>query len=462
MPEIPLPSHFYQAASLPLSAQRLVNLYPEIAPPEAKSKFGLYGTSGFTEFAELPGGPVRGMGVLNNFLYAVSGNTLHLIDSGGSSTAITGNILGADQLDFSPGRTEMVILSSQEGWVVNTSLILTKITDADFQVSSSVTHMDSYWIYSVANSRTFFISELNNALAYNALFTADKEGAPDKIRAVFRDHRELWVFGEETTEVWYNSGDLDFPFTRISGAFVERGCLAAKSVAADDNTLFFLGDDKIVYKIANYTPVRISTHAIEENLRTQSNLEGAFGFIYTERGHKFYALRFDNICFEYNIASGRWHERESFNLPTWRANAFAHVYNKNLVGDSQSGKIYELDPDVFDEDGATVQRIAAFPPVGDDVPRISNTRLQIVFESGVGLTTGQGSDPQAMLRWSDDGGKTWSNEHWATIGKRGRYLTRVLWRRLGRFRSRVFEVTISDPVKIAMIKAHAIGKSGTS
>lgn len=463
MPDINLPSHFYEAESLPLSAQRLVNLYAEPGPPLGKSRFALLGSAGLKPFGNVGQGPIRGMGVLNEFLYVVSGTELYYVTSGGAGTLISGGpIIGDKRVDMSPGRTEMAIINDSQGWVVDTANTLTQITDSDFQISSSVTHIDSYWVYSVADSKTFFLSNLNNALAYSALDTADKEASPDEIRAVFRDHRELWVFGKETTEIWYNAGDLDFPFTRISGAFIERGCLAAKSIASDDNTLFWLGDDKIVYRAAGYSPQRISTHAIEEAIQNETSPEDAFSFVYTVRGHKFYVLRFENCCFEYNLATQRWNERQSFDLPTWRANAFANAYGKNLVGDSQTGRIYELDPDTFDENGETIQRIAAFPPVGDDVPRIFNSRLQIVFESGVGLTTGQGNDPQAMLRWSDDGGRTWSNEHWVTIGKKGNYLTRALWRRLGRFRSRVYEVTVADPVKVSMIKAHVIGARGIS
>jgi hypothetical protein len=71
----------------------------------------------------------------------------------------------------------------------------------------------------------------------------------------------------------------------------------------------------------------------------------------------------------------------------------------------------------------------------------------------------QGADPQVMLRWSDDGGHTWSSEHWASMGKIGQYYKRVIWRRLGmtvKLRDRVYEVSGTDPVKIAIMGAELI------
>ena len=83
--------------------------------------------------------------------------------------------------------------------------------------------------------------------------------------------------------------------------------------------------------------------------------------------------------------------------------------------------------------------------------------LYLDFATGVGLTTGQGSDPQVMLRWSDDGGDTWSNEHWRSLGKTGAKKTRVHWNRLGQFgdKGRIFELTKSDPVEFSLLGAHA-------
>ena len=136
-------------------------------------------------------------------------------------------------------------------------------------------------------------------------------------------------------------------------------------------------------------------------------------------------------------------------------NGAAEIYGKVLVGDYKSGNIYQLDLDTYTDNGGVIQRIAHSPSIHASTYRAVIRRFVIELEAGVGLTTGQGSDPQIALSWSDDGGRTFGNEHWTTIGAIGRYGVRAVWRRLGQFRQRVFRLLISDPVKVAIIAANA-------
>ena len=155
------------------------------------------------------------------------------------------------------------------------------------------------------------------------------------------------------------------------------------------------------------------------------------------------------------MATGRWHERETYPDVSWRGCCTVHAYDRYLVGDNENGNIYELDADTYQDNGTTIRRVAAFPPLGNGEAEQVMGRFEVEFEAGVGLTTGQGSDPEAMLRFSDDGGRTWSNELRRPIGKIGEYENRALWTRLGQFRRRVMEVSVSDPVKVAIIDAYA-------
>lgn len=471
---IPFAVQSYKGRSLPLSAQQLVNLYPEKSPIDAKAPVVLYGTPGLKSFASSVGdGPIRGAFDFNGVLCAVSGPDFFTVDSSGNATN-RGTVGGTGRVPMDSNGAELAIVAGPgagQTFIWN-GTTLTAISDADFPGASDVTFMDGYLIFTKPNTDQFFLSALNDGTSYDALDIATAEGDPDDLVGCVNDHRELWLFGKKTTEVWYNSGNASFPFERIGGAYMERGCQSRSSIVKEDNSVFWLGEDGIVYRAAAYVPQRVSTHAVEFAIGsyTKAQRESATAFSYTMEGHKFYCLSFANATWVYDIASGMenplWHNRTGYDatnnsfLPRWRADNGAVAYGKNLAGDYATGKIYELDMGTYQDDGSPVQRMAVSPPIHANGKRIFFNKMQIEIESGVGLTSGQGSDPQAMLEWSDDGGRTWSNEHWATMGKKGENNWRLIWRRLGWAYERCFRLTISDPVKVAIIAVDL--ETGTS
>ena len=461
---IPFAVHSYQAASLPLSAQSLINLYPEQAPPDAKARLALYGTPGLKSFATAGQGPIRGMHAFAGTLCAVSGGDFYTVASDGTA-ARRGTVKGdATAVSMADSGTQLVIVSgplAADAYTWNgTTLAAIADADADFPGSADVAYIDGYHVFLRDGTGQFFNSALRDATNYDALDIGTAEASPDKLVAVESDHRDLWLMGETTIEIWYNSGVGNPPFDQVTNALIERGCLARHSVVKEDNTVFWLGDDKIVYRAEGYTPRRVSTHAIEGAIAGYASPADAQAFSYSENGHKFYILTFPEATWVYDIAMGVWHQRESRDpkgnsLNRWRVGHGVHIYGKNLVGDYATGAIYELDPDTYTENGTTIRRVATSPPIHANGRRARMSRLQVEIESGVGLTSGQGSDPQAMLDWSDDGGRTWSGEHWAAMGRIGAYRARAVWRRLGQFRERTLRLTISDPVKTVIIAADA-------
>lgn len=461
MARINLGIQTYEARSKALLAQRLVNMYAEQAPNEAKSQVALFPTPGLTVFSNIGSDPIYGMIEVAGTLYVVSGNDLYSVDSTGTATNIGSMGVITDLVDMSQNANgdQVVILKPDTTmWVYTISTnTLAQVTDPDFPGGETVAFLANYTIVNKPDSNQFFWSALADATSWDALDFASAERAPDNIIAVFERQSELWLFGDRTIEIFYVVEDPDLPFQRIPNAFIEEGAVAKRSIAKDETHIYWLGADKSVYRASGYSPERISNHGIEVILDSLSRLDDAFAFSYTQEGHEFYCLTFPTdkrtIC--YDKSTGLWHERQSFDLGRWRANNYEFAYNKNLVGDFQTGKVYELDLQTFTEDGNLIERIETFPPVWIDNSRIIFDRLNIDFEGGVGLNSGQGSDPQAMLDWSDDGGQTFSNQHWRSIGEIGEYLTRVTWRRLGQGRQRIFRVRITDPVKVAINGAYA-------
>ena len=458
----------YQARSEASTGQRLVNMYMEPNPEGSKYPFNLYNTEGLVEFADLgTTKSVDGMQVMGGSLYAVSNNQVFKVEEDKSKTTLSGSLTGTQgRVDLSNNGTQMTIIDPDgNGWVATSSAV-TAISDGDFPTASSTAFLDQYTIVSKANSGQFNISSILDSTAWDALDFATAEEKPDNLVRVEAFNSALWLFGTDSIEPYYNSGNADFPFEQIPGAAnTTRGLGAKFAVAQEDNGLFFLGNDRVVYRVVGYTPQRISTHAVETAIQGYGTISDAFMFITDLDGHKFLTLTFptDSKTWVYDIATDKWHERVTLvsgNEKRWRPNCYSEFAGKQLVGDYINGKIYELSPTTYTEDGETIRRIIQGTVQWLDGSRFTIDRLRLDIDAGVGLATGQGSDPQVVRRFSDDGGNTWSNEAWRSFGKIGEYNTRCVWRTEGQSRERFYEFVITDPVPVRVTGCYIDGRAG--
>ena len=468
----------YTLQSVNYDAQRCVNLFPqinEIGTGKEREVASFVMTPGLTLKATLGDGPIRGTHRgSNGVLYAVSDDKIYSLDSSFVSTELGTLNSVSGQVSFADNGTTLAIVDGADGYGVTMSTgAFAEFGDPDFRPSDTVTFQDGYFIFNEANSGRFFISQLNS-ISFDALDFASAEGNPDELIAVLSDHRDLWLFGTKSTEVFFNSGNVDFPFERIQGAFVEHGCAAPFSVAKLNNDVFWLGQDDqgrgIVYRAAGYQPQRISTHAVEIAISGYADVSDAVAYTYQQNGHNFYVLNFTdaNTTWVFDTSTNLWHERAFTNegqFERHRANSHAFAYNQHIVGDYANGKIYSLDSEALSDAGEEITRQRVAPHIAEGMKRLFYNSFQLDLEVGVGLdglSTVQGHDPQAMLDFSDDGGHTWSSEHWASFGKIGNRLRRCIWRKLGVSRDRIFRVTITDPVKIAIIGAQLDISGGAS
>lgn len=454
MPEQPLAVRSYQSRSVPFSQQRLLNAYVEVGSESTKSTSVVYGTPGTNLFSTVGVGPIRGQEVMAEILYVVSGADLFEVSSTGVTTN-RGNIGGTDTVTMANNGFQLCVVSNRKGFIYDKdTAVFTKITFAGGFAPDSVTYIDGFFIF---NDRDrLFSSALLDGLTYDALdFTFD-DYDPDTSLRVFADHGELWSFGPNATTPWFNVGGTAFPFAPIDSSELETGILSKNSVTKQDNSLFWFAIDKrggrYMARANGYTPIRVSTHALEKKWDEFANPETAISFSYSQEGHRFVVLVLPGAgTYVYDITSNEWHERESFGDSDWRMRNFALAYNKRLVGDSKSGKIFELDLDVFTEDASTIERIMIGYPL--DAPSNNNVRhnfFRIDIDGGVGLTTGQGSDPVIMLSWANDGSPNFNNEKFMPIGKIGDFTKRVFKRGLGKARQRVYKIRMTDPVKFSV------------
>ncbi len=565
----PILGSSYVIRSVNAADSRMVNLYPEVIPEGGKEPAYLQRCPGLMLKKIVGTGPIRGLWTLGNYLYVVSGNEFYKLDTNydfaglaqllleddafllleddstilleSSATQYIGLISGTGPVSMTDNGTQIFIAANPDGYIYNSVTdAFAQITDPDFPGAVTVGYLDGYFVFNEPNSQRVWVTSLLDGLSIDPLDFASAEGSPDGLVSLIVDHREAWLFGTNSVEVWYNSGDADFPLTRIQGAYNEVGCIAPYSVAKMDNSVFWLGADArgqgIVYRAQGYQAVRVSTHAVEFAIQGYGNLADAVAYTYQQDGHTFYVLNFTDAdtTWVFDAATGSWHERAGFrngDFKRHRGNSHARFNGEPIIGDYQNGRLYAFDLNVYADAGATQKWLRswrALPTGGNDLKRTAHHSLQIDCETGVGLpgvdafdpateittetqviintetgapslnanlgtnvpqdietqtcnnilgvvqddglslavetTPVVGANPQLMLRWSDDGGHTWNGERQVSMGRTGQYGTRAIFRRLGmtlKLRDRVYEVSGTDPVKVAIMGAE-LQISGTA
>ena len=467
----PILGSSYVARSVNAAANRMVNLFPEAIPEGGKEPAFLQRSPGLSYLQAVGNGPIRALWtdqVRGASIYVVSGNAVYKLASTTATPSLIGAVTGTGPVSIADNGAQIFFACNPDGFIYNKDTgVFGQITDPDFPGAVTVGYLDGYFVFNQPNSQLIWTTQLLDGTSIEPLDFASAEGSPDGVVAINVDHKELWVFGTDSTEVWYDAGLADFPLTPIQGAFNEIGCVAPYSVAKLDNSLFWLGTDArgqgVVYRANGYNGVRVSTHAIEWQIQQYSTMSDAVAYTYQQDGHSFYVLTFPtaNATWVYDAATQVWHERAGFDggaaglgFVRHRSNCQCNSAGSIVVGDYENGNIYTLDSDVYADNGATQKWLRswrALPTGANDLKRTSQHSLQLDCETGVGLATGQGSDPQVMLQWSDDGGHTWSNEYWRGMGAVGAYGYRTIWRRLGmttKIRDRVYQLSGTDPVRL--------------
>jgi len=501
----PILGSSYVVRSVNAADNRMVNLYPEVIPEGGKEPAYLQRCPGLRQLITVGSGPIRGLWAHSTDVYVASGSEFYKLDNDLNATKL-GDIANSGPVSMADNGQQLFVACNPESYIYNFNTgVFQQITDPDFPGAVTVGYLDGYFVFNEPNSQRVWITALLDGLSIDPLDFASAEGSPDGLVAVMIDHREAWLFGTNSVEVWYNSGDPDFPLTRIQGAYNEIGCIAPYSVAKLDNSVFWLGADArgqgIVYRAQGYQGVRVSTHAIEFDIQQYDNMTDAIGYTYQQDGHAFYVLIFPSAdtTWVYDAATGAWHERAGFSKGKFRrhrSNCQARFQGKPLVGDYQDGRLYNFDLRYFRDDlqeQRWLRRWRALPTGANNLTRTIHHQLQLDCQTGVGgLYDDMGNlaqqqnglvlqenlgriqiegqppnsveHPQVMLRWSDDGGHTWSHERWESLGPIGATQTRVIWRRLGatlKSRDRVYELTAADPMVTAIMGAE-LRLAGTS
>lgn len=455
------------------SNQRLVNAFSEqrsdITGTEPATAVHVSRTSGLVTWVDGIGGNIRGQTKLGEDLYIVSGSEMFLVRVSGALTTMAGSIPGTGLVEMAANRTQVCAVRSDtgQGYVLDSTDLtptVVEITDPAYRPSVAVTVMDGFGIFVERNSGVYFISANEDFSTFDALEFAEAEKEPDNLVTAVSDHAELWLMGQNTIEVWFNSGG-DFPFTRMGSGLIERGIAGVRAVTKEDNTVFWLGDDRICYRADGYRPEAISSDGINDEIDEMTFVSDCTCSSWTEKGHKFISYTFpsEGRSFVYDAVTRRWHERmtgaDPYN-PLTHSGVVTKLGKYNVIVQMSGSSILRIAPAVYDDDGNPLMFLMTMPPVYAGGQTIRAGAFELLCKTGVGLATGQGSDPQLMLRWSDDGGLTWSNEHWRSLGVQGARAQRLRWNRQGSFKHRTYEIRVTDPVPVEIIGASLMVEAG--
>lgn len=465
MGRVPLLGGAYTTRSLIADAQKCINLYPERNPQTSPVPMTYYPTPGLRKKASAPnGGNWRGLYCASNgTLFGVAGNVLYQIGSGGTCnfvgtlSSVAGRVRMQDNGEFL-----IAVDGTKFGYKINLrTFAFTTISEdtvgLPFQGSRSIDFVDTFLLF-VGPTGEFY-STLSNVVEFDPTWVERKVGDPDPAQAVAVVQRNIWLLGSQTSELWVNSGGRggSFPFERQPQAYIEWGIASVDSLAKLRNALYWVSKDAIgrgvIVRGAEYSAQRISTPALEYALQNYPTVEDAIGWTYQQDGHDFYMVTFPSgmatWCFD--EATGEWHQRafrqESGQLVQHRAGAIAAAYNFIWVGDAISGDLYVFDLNYFLDGLAPIVRIRSFPHLIPNGKRIYYNEFRADVQVGAQVT---GVNTSINLRWSNDRGYTWGQPVSQPLSNSGQYYRIPIWNRLGYARDRVFELSWSAPMAVAL------------
>jgi len=448
----------YKGRSSNVSSETCINLF--------KEGDSLVGTPGDSVFNSSYSGPVRGGIEYNDLAYFVIGNTLYEFNSagGGASRGTIGTATGRVSMAHNGVRSganqQIFIADGTSGYIYdNATSTLAEISDADMTSADTVVFFDGYFLFNQTNTDRFWQTAAYDGTSIVATDFYTAEGDPDKAVSLLTDRRQLFVFGQKTTEGYYNSGDADSTFQRFQGGFSQTGCAAAFSAARFDNAVMWLsrnekGDGEIVRMADGYQPVTVSTHEINYQISKYTTISDAFAYAYRHEGHEFYVITFPtaNVTWVYDALEKEWHHR-AHNIggvfpSRERYNCHVFAFGKHLFGDYSNGKIYALSGTSATVNGERIERERATVGIADeDEGRVRIHSFQLDMQEGIGDQTTD-DDGLIYLSYSKDGGHTWSNEVSRDAGDTGEYDKRIIWRRLGIGRNWIFRIRTWTPQRV--------------
>lgn len=461
MPTVPLFGLSQSGKSRAVTSQGHINLYAEIIDDPEKSRVVYYNTPGLALFTSFGDTPVRGWIAAGDYFYAVHRGTLWQVNNAGVKVNIGTLNTTTGRVDMAYSGTQIGITDGLNMYCLTSGVGFAQVASGLYSNPSSITFQDGYFIVTFGDGdERYQISGIYDGTTFDALDFASAESNPDGIVRVVADHGELVLLGKQTIEFASNTGGQDFPYETLKGATQEFGLAAKWSLVKYNDSLAGLFKNRMgqvqVMVMVGHAMKEISTPEMSSLINGYATVSDATGYAYLLGGHPMYVINFPSAgkTWLYDSLTNLWSSLESGLLGgRHRAEIHLDYLNKPRVSDYENGNIYTLDSTVYADNGEARPVEITGRHVFTSGFRLAISHLQIFFEAGTGLATGQGENPQACLCVSRDGGFTWGNEMWRSIGAIGSYLARAMWNRLGQSRDFIFRVRVTDPVKVVITGA---------
>jgi hypothetical protein len=448
----------YEARGLSAAAEQQINLYAEPDPPGSPYKTSLYHTPGIVLLQDYSGigvtGHVRGLyRASNRALYVCIGVSLFHVIGGFNLNFLTGfpTDSGNPVVMCDNGTTLVAVDGTSYGIAVTlTTNTATHITDPNFYGANRVDYIDTFFVFNRPFTEQWYISNSND-ITFNALYFANKTGYNDLVISIAVLHDTIWVLGDVTTELWYNTGTADFPFSRMPQAILQQGCVAPYSVVVSDNAVYWLSQDRhgrnMLMRGEGYTAKRVSNFAVESAWSKYGYVGNTVGMSYTEAGHQMIIMQFlnDGFTWVYDATTGFWHQR-AYGQPgtggyqAWLGSCIAYwnagggvTNNYIVVGDRISPRLYQMAQSIWDDNGQPTWRIRNFPHIQNDQKRLAHNQFVAAMPGGLL------APDQVSLSWSDDMGHSYSTPVVQTANSA--YNGQYSWRRLGMSRNRIYQLS---------------------
>lgn len=481
MPPFPaLTGPSYRAASQMADYERCVGFFLEKnAGPGAVYPWSLLPLPGLTAVATVPEGPGRGVWSMDARCLRASGGKLYEVDAAFAHTergSIATDSTPAQFASSGDAGAELATASVGSVYIFNLS---TNVFAGPIAALTAhhVGYLDGYFLGLDRVTSTLRISELLDGLTWDPTQFAQRSSAPDKWQAMLVNGPYVYLLGSETFDVWQNTGAFPFPLAPIAGAVVPVGIGAVNSAAVVAGAPVWLaqtaaGMRSVVRGNGTGLPSPISSPSVDAALRGYAAIDDFEGSVMEYAGHPFYILSSPamGVTWLYDVSTDQWTEWPLWNTTSGseEANAVLHrvtAFGRYLGDDRRSGVLYTVSGSVYSDNGAAIRRVrqVPFPRLTSDGTWIFLSGLEVFLETGLGLQSGQGSDPTVVLQITRDGGRTWGPERTCSAGRVGEYLAKVYWSVGGRFRDGFGGVRLifTDPVPWRINGAAFQAEAGT-
>lgn len=464
---IPLGTILTRGRSEAAGQSSLVNLYAEPVKGEGRTQAVLYPFPGKALFSTIDVGAIRGQLEVGATHFVVAGESLYSVDSSGTASLID-TVEGTALVDLDFNGAQLVIIADLKAYAYNTtSGVFAEIVDPDLGGrATSTASIDGYSLFTIANSNVFKWAAINDATDIDALDFATAATKADFNVCIRVANKAVWIFGKNTTEFWYDSGDPLQAFQAYNAAPIEIGCFSRDSVVLADTGFIWVGRDGRsggagVYRASGFQAVKISTPAVDRYLEAYADLSRARAIAFQFQGHLFYCLTLPGtVTLYFDLATSNWGYLRSGTYAMnsevggdWDAVTFATNGQNRIVGMSD-GNLYKLDPDIYTEAGNDIVKEVTFPQISLNGQRGTMPLIEVDMEFGVGNTVDPGQDPQVMLALLKDD-MVWTSPRQASIGKKGERNKRAFWTMSGGFTNCVPKMRVTDPVKTVFLGAYA-------